>query len=832
MDSKTRYWTRNPNHPIPNDGSASDYLGIPYDAEFEAWYESDFKGRGWVLPFMRYEGPSNPTNAGEPVSYGDYVSKVHDLRYAYASFLKVKGKISKEQFHERITFADEDFKKEQSNFTAPGIIGQLGIQLKNIGEYFWNKLGGEEHIYPGEPMETDFQTGDEENVDVIPLQEDRPPDRKSDFMTKFGWDSNHYDLLASYWHSHDDNRRVLKNWSEDAYNAFKEYDEKHGAAEQNNQNVNRANNNEFNANVFGVDKKGMPKSSSQWQHGLHVAAGTMFKNDPEGKAKYIREQHEKVFQSLGSDYWHHFKAGAKQFNLHSVRSEIENNQNPESVSENPTSSETNNEPVNQGASTSTDNENNSTATTTQQTEENMKRTHGEDAAEGEKASATVSGGTGIAPQASQIYIAKGFRMLGNKIRYHNSFRMRSWGNALFNLPGGTTANVITPSTSTQPYVSLPTEFLSFYIPEGLYNSLITLPQCRPTMVAVKVTPIGQMVNFYTNTASTQSGTTAHTLYGAGIVGLSQKLPIDRVTITRDSARPMELTTVAPFTTMNEWIDRIWGRRLPTGTTTILPSVLDAIARAGTSQQIITPNTYARIYFPTAPRQNAAQLPTDVSTCNSYFSLNRYIPVQPMQPHTGKPIVDMIYPNKPVNWKWPYIGSSGPLLYTTGPIAQNIPATRTGKRRRFGIDAPSSASTTAPATFSINGVDDAGSAEYRLFTNSTPYAAYRLNNIPEYNQMACEKDFVGPVVPSVHVGIEAVQSNVPEAATIDYVNASCDFYVETEIEFEFNAEHDFNFETFRYLMDTHRGDRPLGTIANVAANNNNLYRRGMHLKNNV
>lgn len=828
MDDRDRYWTRNPNHPIPEDGSASDYLGIPYDAEFEAWYESDFKGRGWVLPFMKYEGPGNPTNAGAPVSYGDYLSKVHDLRYAYASFLKVKNRITKQQFHDRITYADEQFKKEQSNFTAPGILGQVGIGLKNFAEYAWEKLGGDQHIYPGEPEPMDFETGDEENVDIVPLENNppAPPNRKEELMKQFNWSSEHYDLLEQYWRSHDQNREYLKNWSADAYNAFKEFDEKHGKIEQNNQNVTRSGNNEFNANVFGVSKQGIPKSSAQWQHGIHTTAGTLYRNDSEAKAKYIREQHEKIYQSLGNDYWKHFKPGAKQFNLHSVRDEIEKNKTEQNQ---PTEvqGEKNNDQVNQGASTSGIQENNSAIEITQQDTNMSKRPVTENSREqATAASATVSGGTGISPQASQIYIAKGFRMLGNKIRYGNSFRMRSWGNALFNTAGATTSTSIAPSTSVLPYVSLPTEFLAFYIPEGLFNSLQTLPQCRPTMVAVKVTPIGQMVSFSTNSATTQSGTTAHTLYGAGVVGLAQKLPMDRVTITRNATRPMEISSTANFTQMTEWIERIWGRRLPSGNTAILPAVIDSIARAGTSQQIITPNTYGRVYFPTAPRNANTQISTDVSTANSYFSLNRYIPVQPMQPHTGVPIVNMIYPDKPTNWKWPYIGGTAPQLYTTGPKAQSIPATRTGKRRRMALDAPTT--TTGSATFSINGTNDTGNQDYRLWSNTSSYATYRLNNIPEFNQMACEKDFVGPVVPSVHVGIEAVQSNVPEAATIDYVNASCDFYVETEIEFEFNAEHDFNFETFNYLMDTYRGDRPTGTTSAVPADFNNVYRRGMHL----
>ena len=70
-------------------------------------------------------------------------------------------------------------------------------------------------------------------------------------------------------------------------------------------------------------------------------------------------------------------------------------------------------------------------------------------------------------------------------------------------------------------------------------------------------------------------------------------------------------------------------------------------------------------------------------------------------------------------------------------------------------------------------------------------------------MAFENRSVGSAIPSIDVGLEAIKSNVPEAAVTDYINASVDFLVETYIEFETDMNHDFAFEEFDLIMDTNR-----------------------------
>ena len=166
-------------------------------------------------------------------------------------------------------------------------------------------------------------------------------------------------------------------------------------------------------------------------------------------------------------------------------------------------------------------------------------------------------------------------------------------------------------------VALPNEYLAFYIPKGLYSSLKKLPNCRPVCVKVKVTPIGVQVNFNTNTAASGSGTTSHTAYFSAVVGLNKEVPCDKVTITRESTKPMVLSAVDKQTSMTEWIERIWGVPIPTGATNIPVTTLTKIVDSALSGNIITPNTYRRVYFPTPPANTSTQVPKDAGIANSF-----------------------------------------------------------------------------------------------------------------------------------------------------------------------------------------------------------------------
>lgn len=526
MNSKNKYFARNPNHPIP-EMSASEYLGVPYDAEFEAWYENDFKNNGYTMPFLRYMGPGNSTNRGEPVNYADYLSKLHDLRYAYASFLAKNKRITKEQYEDRVNYADHEFVKDQSSWDPQGIIAKAGIGGKMMFEKVIELFGGESHQYPGNPENEDFSTPLDEEVDIIPMAPPKHP--------------------------------------------------------------------------FGYTAQGVPKSSSQWQHGIHTAAGNKYgrrgARDPEKFKEYIKLRHQELQKELGERYWQVFKPDAKQYNLHHENrenqsaasiEEAQSNKRPaeENIDEASTSKQTKEgEPSTStvtepepSTSTETTSDTNTTTEKPQETPQESEQMRSKQVSEPMQVDtpanstmstgSNVSGGTGIAVAAQQIYSSRGFRQEGNRITYNNHFRTRVYGNALYTAAGATTATTIDPSTCTYPLAALPVEMLAFYIPEGLFNALKDLPNCKPTRIAVKVTPIGVMCSFSTNSSATQSGTTSHTLYGAAVVGLNKKIPVDKVTITRDTSFPMVVSAVAKWSSMDEWIKRIWGQLIPSGTAPI------------------------------------------------------------------------------------------------------------------------------------------------------------------------------------------------------------------------------------------------------------------------
>ena len=827
MNDRSRYHARNPDHPVP-ERSASEYLNIPYDAEFEAWYESDFKKTGWTTPFLKYQGPGNSTNIGEPVTEGDFLAKVHDLRYAHASYLLSRQRITKQEFNDKIEYADAVFVDENSKYTPVGWIGRAGIGVKQFIEKGWSYFG-EEHIYPGsDPQIEDYSAGDEE-IDVVEV-----PTRAEFLEKNHQLTEQNISVYDQYYDAGDYGRQQLASLRPNVYAAYEDFEKKYGGRKIESSALRPIHLQE-NGTMFGFNVNGTPRNSAQWQHGIHMAAGNKFRNISDqaerdiAKAKYIREQHLNLLQSHGERYYDYFKPGAKQFNLHSERNQgelstsgIEKNT---SATKRPSTTDLTSEQPSRKEQTI---ENNSSTTSSEQAETSLNMTKTNQTAmdvDGVSASSanTNSGGSGISTAVDQIYIAGGFSMMGNRAMYKNSFRMRSFGNALFPTAGLTTAALIQPSTVVYPHVALPVEYLWFYMPEGAYTALSTLPQCRPVRITCKVTPIGQMVSFGTNSEATQTGTTSHTLYGSAVVGLSSKIPCDKVTITRNAAAPMTLASVATLSSSTDWIQRLWGAKLPTGTATLTTAQLNVIINSASNHEVIFPNSYLRVYFPTPEPASATQVVSDAAVANSYFNINKYMPKFPMQPKTGTPIVNFEY-----EYHWPIIsGSSAPVLYTPGPKTGTITVARRGKRGKQSVNAPG----TTISSIGVNQADETGNVNLQMAFNSQAYSLYNFNNYPGYNMLGTEKHLKGPCVPSVHVGIEAVKSNVPEAATTDYINASCDFYVETSIEFEFNGQHDFNFSGFSPLMDIHHSSAMIGgsiSSSNSTAASNVIYRQNQPL----
>lgn len=134
-------------------------LGRKVGVRFLEWYRQDVKGRGRTIPFMKYSGPGNPTNIGEPVNEADSYAKKHDLQYAYASFRLKNKKITKEQHEKEIKNADEEFLVSNGyNLNASldpreqlaSLIGGVGIGLK----YLTERVTGQ--IYPSTNEEETF----------------------------------------------------------------------------------------------------------------------------------------------------------------------------------------------------------------------------------------------------------------------------------------------------------------------------------------------------------------------------------------------------------------------------------------------------------------------------------------------------------------------------------------------------------------------------------------------------------------------------------------------------------------------------------------------------
>lgn len=118
-------------------------LGVGISQEFVEWYRQDVGSKGFTTPFMKYQGPGNATNIGEPANEADRFALKHDLQYAHASYKLHKGMITQEQFQNRIKKIDEEFLKNNAmNVTSsmnPGeqiasTIGTVGIGIKYAAE--------------------------------------------------------------------------------------------------------------------------------------------------------------------------------------------------------------------------------------------------------------------------------------------------------------------------------------------------------------------------------------------------------------------------------------------------------------------------------------------------------------------------------------------------------------------------------------------------------------------------------------------------------------------------------------------------------------------------
>nr|QTE04126.1 MAG: VP1 [Fringilla montifringilla ambidensovirus] len=118
-------------------------LGHGVDPEFAEWYRQDWKPGGYTTPGMKYQGPGNSTNIGEPVNDADALAQKHDLQYAHAAFRYAKNTYTLEQYNKKVSRIDEEYiKNNLANMTSsmnpleqiPSAIGAIGIGFKYGGE--------------------------------------------------------------------------------------------------------------------------------------------------------------------------------------------------------------------------------------------------------------------------------------------------------------------------------------------------------------------------------------------------------------------------------------------------------------------------------------------------------------------------------------------------------------------------------------------------------------------------------------------------------------------------------------------------------------------------
>jgi spore coat protein U-like protein len=402
----------------------------------------------------------------------------------------------------------------------------------------------------------------------------------------------------------------------------------------------------------------------------------------------------------------------------------------------------------------------------------------------------AAGGSSDAPSDNTIKIGyKGFKMEGNKIFYSHATRQRIWGGQLKINSIENTTTSLAQNSIVYPYSDQQTQYIWRYIPEGLFTSLLTLPNCKPCFVRMKVIPIGATVSFGTNTTLTGSGTTHHILYGMGHTGLNKVLPTKTAYCSIDSEMVVTENAITGTNVADDWIKKLWGSSLTNAAIGNKANV-DAIAISATNHRIIFPNTFLKINVPQPKPASATQLAIDAAFSNSFFNIPKYWQMIQMRNWEGQVLTDMHF-----EYPWPILSSANATsIYVMGPAAKGMEVARTGTRKRMKF----SANNLNFSQFTTNQTSiDRGVTVVKPYqTNS--YKTCSLNTKAPANPMCFEKLQVGSMVPSVHFGIEAVQANVP-GSTNSFIQASADFYVETEIGFEFNANHDFQFESFKLDM---------------------------------
>lgn len=558
------------------------------------------------------------------------------------------------------------------------------------------------------------------------------------------------------------------------------------------------------SNIYGLSKKGKPLTRSQWLYKLNQESKSKYVKDSFGSPQaYLNYKHHELLEAIGEEAYHkEFDHITSYYTLTGGRylptdkPPTAEEQDPDTVNEpSETGDQIEKTPQKRPAEPAEgdtpskhvkgfDERDFQTSGSAQ--ESNVPSGPGAEPIDVDidmaGAGMRSGGGGGIADQPLQFFKAQGLRQIApNKFVFNNTFRLRSFGNVLFlQLPN--TVGVEAPRVTT-PMVSLPVEWIWFYIPYSTYKWMAETDTFIITHCAVKVTPIGQMISFGTNSATSDSAAPSHTMYGMANVGINLEWPTDSVNITRNSTSPMEIASVTRATTSDVWIERLWGNPNKTA-----PSFHSSI-----NHEIILPTTYLRLYQLSNFTSIAAGVQQGQVTLSAgpygNIPLNRYLTKFPLKAHNGKPIINYEYTfknplrSKPRSYQMPASDFRGSATSTTTFTAQFL---RTRSKGNY-------------STFNVNRNND-----FSIPTNNVNIDSVNASNIQfgfmgaaisDYNSCYLEgalpmrydmEPDMRKAQPGVFFGVEAVQANVPEISP-SYVNASCDWYVETELFFEFSAK---------------------------------------------
>lgn len=396
-----------------------------------------------------------------------------------------------------------------------------------------------------------------------------------------------------------------------------------------------------------------------------------------------------------------------------------------------------------------------------------------------------SGGSGIAASKLQYYTGAKFNHVGDTITYKNGFRLRSWGNVWKTFDGANGSGKF----RVTGLVALPVNYLGFYIPYALGDELPFGTTVQH--VKCKVTPIGQQVSFDTNASTNQSATIGHTLYGYSNIGLNTSYPTGLFSITRNATSKMEVDSVTHVIGANGW-ETFMNRIHQNSNSTLWDT--------GEMNNIINPNLYMGIGY----MEGVSDATSVETTFLGNYALSNVLAPFPLQPHTGTPCINFekdtgglcIARNKAYR-----IVKEGPRNRTAGTTFCTV--TEGYNQELLGWIAEDPNKMKSYKDDSTETIHEP--SYYDGDYNTANYGKIRFDrkNIRSFNINGPNSN--GQAWPSVCFGVEAVTSNVPESAP-SYVNASCDWFIETEILFKINVKFiaSLNNKLCRYFQTNNFG----------------------------